>query len=281
MSNQTKKWEENFFISEGAHFYTMTNTYSKSQPHTHDFYEIIYVIRGEFEHSYDGKNYTTLKTGDCVIVVPEASHTFYGEPSNYFKRDFLVDRSFFKEQCDNMVGLYNAIHEKYSTTIVNFSLEEISFLEKQLKAINVQNDINVKISLGSIFLYMFFSKFLSACQQSDATSPKSTLISKIIEILNMNQHITNPLQGIQNRLHYSPAYICHYFKNQTGMTITEYANEIKLKHAAFYLTNTSLSLREICDRIGYESLSYFHKLFQKKYNMTPSQYRKNSPSVIK
>jgi AraC-like DNA-binding protein len=274
MTSVTKKWEENFFISEGAHFYTTSNTYNKSQPHTHDFYEIIYVIRGEFEHSYDGKNYTTLKTGDCVIVVPEASHTFFGQPSYYFKRDFLVDKSFFKKQCDNMPGLFKSIHEKYTSTVVNFSLEEISFLEKNLNELHAQNDINTKISLGSIFLYMFFSKFLAACQVSDQALPKPKLISKIIEILNMNQHITNPLQGIQKRFHYSPAYICHYFKKQTGMTITEYANEIKLKHAAFYLTNTSLSLREICDRIGYESLSYFHKLFQKKYQMTPSQYRK-------
>jgi len=177
-----------------------------------------------------------------------------------------------------MVGLFKAIHDKYNTTVINFSLEEISLLEKNFKKLHMQNDINVKISLGSIFLYMFFSKFLSACQQSSDTSPKPTLISKIIEILNMNQHITNPLQGIQNRLHYSPAYICHYFKNQTGMTITEYANEIKLKHATFYLANTSLSLREICDRIGYDSLSYFHKLFQKKYGITPTQYRKHAPT---
>lgn len=278
MGHNTTQYEENFFISEGTHFYTLVNTYSKSQPHLHDFYEIIYVIKGEFFHSYDGKKYEKLKAGDCIIVIPGVSHTFYGEISYYYKRDFLVDKSFFKQQCDNMVGLHKKIHENYKRTIVNFSQDEVDFIEKNLSNIQLQNDINIKISRGQIFLYMFFSKFLAACHNVEQSAAKPQLISRIIEILNMNHNITNPLQGIINKFHYSPSYICHYFKKETGLTITEYANEIKLKHASFYLVSTSLSLREICDRVGYDSLSYFHKLFYKKYSLTPSQYRKLNTS---
>ena len=271
-----KKYEEDFFISEGTHFYTLVNTFNKSQSHTHDFYEIIYVIKGEFHHSFDEKNFTKLKAGDCVIVVPGVYHTFYGEQSYYYKRDFLVDKSFFKQQCDNMIGLHKKIHDNYENTIVSFSPDEIDFLEKNLSTLQNQNDINVKISLGSIFLFMFFNKFLSACQNINSATAKPKLASRIIEVLNLNHNIINPLQSIQNKFHYSPSYICHYFKKETGMTITEYANEIKLKHASFYLVSTSLSLREICDRVGYESLSYFHKLFYKKYGVTPTQYRKQN-----
>ena len=187
---------------------------------------------------------------------------------------FLVDKSFFEQQCDNMVGLRKKIHDNYDKTVVSFSLDEIDFIEKSLSNIQNQNDINIKISLCSIFLFMFFNKFLSACQNIELATAKPKLVSRIIEVLNINQNIINPLQSIQNKFHYSPSYICHYFKKETGMTITEYANEIKLEHATFYLVKTSLSLREICDRVGYESLSYFHKLFYKKYCKTDRKNRR-------
>ena len=76
-------------------------------------------------------------------------------------------------------------------------------------------------------------------------------------------------------LNYSQSHLCHVFKKETGMTITAYINNVKLNHIKFYLTNTNMSLREIADIVGFESLSYMHKLFYKQLGTTPLKYRKS------
>lgn len=60
---------------------------------------------------------------------------------------------------------------------------------------------------------------------------------------------------------------------KTGKTFKELLQEKRLTQAAYFLKHTSLHVDEIGEAVGYSNLSYFHRIFQEKYGMTPKKYR--------
>jgi len=65
-------------------------------------------------------------------------------------------------------------------------------------------------------------------------------------------------------------------KGLTGLAPIEYVRDILMQHAAELLENSDYSIKEISYRVGMNDAKYFAKCFKKKFNMTPSEYKKNT-----
>lgn len=72
----------------------------------------------------------------------------------------------------------------------------------------------------------------------------------------------------------SPNYLRSLFKEATGKTILEYNTEMRLQKAAELLKDKKNKVREVSIAVGYENVSYFGVVFQKKFGVTPNEYRK-------
>lgn len=72
----------------------------------------------------------------------------------------------------------------------------------------------------------------------------------------------------------SPNYLRSLFKEATGKTILEYNTEMRLQRAAELLKNKKNKVREVSLAVGYENVSYFGVVFQKRFGVTPNEYRK-------
>ena len=92
----------------------------------------------------------------------------------------------------------------------------------------------------------------------------------------INDQFTSPnaIQIICDYFHYNQSYMCEKFKRVFGRTMTDYINDLRLARSAYLLSVSTYSLREICDLIGFNSLSYFNKLFKEYYGISPAKYRK-------
>lgn len=79
---------------------------------------------------------------------------------------------------------------------------------------------------------------------------------------------------IAQNLLISPSYLSSIFKKVRGLSISQYLNQIRLTKAKELLTETSLTLTEIAQRVGYNDLFYFSKVFKKYFGIPPSSYKK-------
>ena len=112
---------------------------------------------------------------------------------------------------------------------------------------------------------------------SDKYSPMTNkCIKRIIEKL--PDKIT--LDDLASDLHISAKYLSALFNKETGMSITDFMQNIRISEAKKLLVNTDLSYLEISNMLNFCSQSYFNNLFKKKEGMTPKEYREKHDDFI-
>jgi len=74
---------------------------------------------------------------------------------------------------------------------------------------------------------------------------------------------------------YSKSYFCTYFKRLAGKSYIDYLNHVRIYNACRML-KAGESVNKVCERVGFESNSYFIRLFKKIQGLTPKQYREMS-----
>ncbi len=74
-----------------------------------------------------------------------------------------------------------------------------------------------------------------------------------------------------DRIGFSKYYFCTYFKKQTGISYIDYLNRVRISNACKLLV-AGEPVQNVCNAVGFESVSYFIKLFKKVQGMTPTQY---------
>jgi len=96
------------------------------------------------------------------------------------------------------------------------------------------------------------------------------------------EHIEEPInvQLLAQWMRISPNYLSAVFKSETGVRLSEYITNVKMQEAARRIRESQKSIAEISADLGYDSASYFSKLFKKQYGVTPSDYRiSNGPNA--
>jgi AraC-like DNA-binding protein len=121
------------------------------------------------------------------------------------------------------------------------------------------------------------SKEVTTLNEQD-TSIKLFLDDKIrmgsvYKYIHANYNHSPDVNKVAAAVHLSTAAFCRYFKKQTKMTFTDFVNQYRLTVAkTLLLQNKTIS--EACYEVGFESLSYFNKLFRKIAGENPSQFKK-------
>ncbi|MBE7179376.1 MAG: helix-turn-helix transcriptional regulator, partial [Mucilaginibacter polytrichastri] len=86
-------------------------------------------------------------------------------------------------------------------------------------------------------------------------------------------HAKPDVNEIARSVHMSTPAFCRYFKKQTHMTFTDFINRYRIDMAKNLLMQEK-TVGEACYAVGFESLSYFNKLFNAIEGQNPSQFRK-------
>ena len=73
----------------------------------------------------------------------------------------------------------------------------------------------------------------------------------------------------------APSAFSRFFKLRTGKTLSAYITDIRIGYAARMLVDTQRSIAEICYDCGFNNLSNFNRIFKKKKNCSPKEFRDN------
>ena len=109
------------------------------------------------------------------------------------------------------------------------------------------------------------------------------IFAKMLDYINRNLHTPISLEDLAKLVGHDPAYLCRIFKREFGITPMKYINELKIIRAKELLMNSNMSITEISEHLGFNSVNYFSKCFKRKKNITAQGYKKsmkNTMSVV-
>ena len=151
------------------------------------------------------------------------------------------------------------------TILSRLATERTSLSQEQAESYYYDmNVLNKAVSFQE--LSILTSTLVDNIAQAIATSSYSGN-SQIIRlaIQNVNESYKNKisLKTVANHLHTNPSYLSMLFKQEMGITFTDYLNQIRINRSCELLTNTSLNLIDVSLQAGYDDQSYFSKVFKK------------------
>ncbi len=104
------------------------------------------------------------------------------------------------------------------------------------------------------------------------------VVVEIIKYINENFSSKITLDDLVEKFFVNKYYLCHIFKNETGLSIIDFVNNKRISEAEKLLRYSDLSITEICYKVGFNSINHFLKLFKNNYNLTPKKFKAQSKS---
>ena len=108
--------------------------------------------------------------------------------------------------------------------------------------------------------------------ETDTKNGQQKLIISVLSYIETHYR-DGELSQLAEQLHYDIYWLSKEIKKRTGKTYTELVQAKRLNQAAYLLTTTTQSVMEIALAVGYDNISYFHRIFQNRFCMTPRKYR--------
>ena len=139
---------------------------------------------------------------------------------------------------------------------------------------------NIQIKLFSQLVELFYE--LSTLSSSNKNNlVQDELVSEIIFRISANPHINYTVSSLANEFYICESTLSKRFKRATNVSIYQYQLTKKLEMArSAIISEQKLPLREIATMFGFCDEFHFSKLFKKKYEYSPSQYRKNNLELL-
>ncbi|MFA6086641.1 AraC family transcriptional regulator [Mucilaginibacter sp.] len=161
---------------------------------------------------------------------------------------------------------------------IAFNGETKAIVAEKLKTLSGMNSFEQLIALMDIFQILAASNEM-VILNNDETSKEFILKDKIrmgaiYEYIDANYHQKPDVNVVAGKVHLTTAAFCRYFKRQTNITFTDFVNQYRIERAKNLLMQGK-NITETCYAIGFESLSYFNKLFNKIVGQNPSDFKRN------
>jgi AraC-like DNA-binding protein len=152
-----------------------------------------------------------------------------------------------------------------------------NMVAEKLKHMQLLGDFEQLLCLLEIFQILATSDEVIKLNNQD-TSVKLFLNDKIrmgaiYKYIHANYNETPDVNKVASSVHLSTPAFCRYFKKQTNMTFTDFVNQYRITQAKTLLLK-DISVSEACYEVGFESLSYFNKLFKRLTGDNPGVFRK-------
>ena len=239
-------------------------------PHTHDCYEIEFILGGHAIHTINGYSYE-ISAGDIYLISPSDFHSIQT------LKDLQLINIKFTEQFVSPNLLYALI--SHSTNLIG------KFTEKDFENISsiLQCLVEQQNKMGD-FQHTFSKNLcecilihLLQCLNTRHTISKSnkTIYSAAL-FINRNFKNVISLETLALETGYSKNHFSKLFNDAFGMGINEYITQVRLSHAKKMLISTKESVTNVGYASGFHSFATFSREFKKEFNMTPSEYRKQN-----
>ncbi|WP_248927555.1 AraC family transcriptional regulator [Paenibacillus hamazuiensis] len=273
------------FFDENMDIFVNRELESFTTPqHTHDFVEISFVGEGSGYH-YIEDQVIPIKQGDLFVIPIGASHVY--RPSSpkqdkmlviyncIFRVEFLekwkhllqrdsytYDIIYQPHQCPARWLHFQDKHDTFSTIIQSMYREYLK------RSIGFETYMTVLL----IQMLVTMQRFELKHENEPASFSR---LEEVIHYIKCNYTQNISVQDVADYFFLSASHFQRLFKKSTGVTFTQYLQNVRIQKCCELLKSTDIPIYQIANQVGYLDMKFFHALFRKKTGVTPRQYRQN------
>ena len=254
--------------------------------HFHPEIELVYVNKGQGKR-HIGNHISYFNNSQLILLGSNLPHHGFvdsltsngSETLIQFKPDFLGDTFFKIPEMQSIVQLFERgkqgiLFKPEAKKVIGPKIENLINFEgfdRIIKLLEILNDLALSedYSLLNVDGYAFETK--------PQDSKKIDIIYKYINN-NFKNHIS--LEEMANEVSMTVPAFCRYFKKATGKTFTKLVNEFRVVHATKLLSESKMTITDICFECGFNNFSHFNKLFNEFTGKSASAYRNKMKQIV-
>ncbi len=274
------------------HYFELAKNF-RVNAEAHDFWEMVYVDKESIVCTADGVD-IPLAAGEILFHKPNEWHALAAngkKAPNVFVISFECKSEamrFFENRklvADKAAVryIYHIVEEAKRTFDIPYSDPGTKKL-RLLEAPTLGGEQLVKNYL-EILLINLMRALTETERGNDIFLPKSEFesrpVSDVLQLLRDNVEGMLTMDEVASAVGYSRAHIFKEFKAATGKSVMEYYTALKIERAKQLLREGELSVKEIAERLSFDTPNYFSKTFKRQTGQTPGAYRKRVFTNVK
>jgi AraC-like DNA-binding protein len=253
--------------------------------HFHPEYELV-LIDGANGTRHVGKHISRYEESDLVFIGSNIPHLNfdYGIKTPYEKIVVYLKPEFLKEAFSSTPELH-AVHLLFeeSKQGVAFGKKAILLVGGRLKKLHTLGYFEQFLEILSILQLLSDSTEKELLHNHPVENPHTQKeqgrLKTIYQFLDDHYHRKIELSEVAAMSNLTNAAFCRYFKRMTKLTFTEFVNHYRIDKAKNLLRHDN-NITETCFQCGFESISYFNKIFKKVTGVNPLAFKKTHQSLI-
>lgn len=251
---------------------------------SHDFWEFLYVDKGQVEVMADTEGYQ-LEQGEIIFHKPNEFHSVWANGKiapNLIVVSFVCNSPAMKFFENKILKA----GEQEKTILANLIKERTLCFDKRLNEFITEKDKRPDEVFGAqqlikIYLEMLLITFIrnnTAVQNQDRVSfltrrrVEDDLVNRIICFMKENIDKNLSIDDFCEEFGLSRTRIKDLFREKLNTGIIQYFRHLKIEKAKELIREENYNFSEIADKLGFSSVHYFSNVFKKITDMTPSEY---------
>lgn len=249
--------------------------------HTHDYVEMVYMCRGQTTHRVNGQT-IVLRTGELLMLGQNARQSIDAAGEEDVAVNFIVRPAFFsgtlpflgEEETPLRRFVVSCLTGENEAGYLLFRVSDVPPIQNLVENLlyTLLEDTPNKRGILQMTMGLLFAQLLNHTETLQFETQEQNAVFSALRYVE-EQYRDGSLTEIAARLHYELPSLSRLIRQKTGKNFTELMQEKRLSQAAWLLRNTDKNVDEIANSVGYENLSYFHRLFAARFGQSPKKYR--------
>ncbi len=252
--------------------------------HTHNFFELFVIVRGEVLHTVNARSHL-LTEGTLVFMRPSDIHCYQPSDGKECQLINLAFRGSTVQELFHYLGSGFPSKHLLARTMppkVMLPSTEKEILTSRLEHLNTipRDDKNRIRSTLRILLFEIFTKYFSSLQSDDEKEPMPAWLDALLSEMQKKENFVRGVTAMYELTQRTPEHISRVFRKYVKTTPTGYVNALRLNYAANLLSNSDESIVYISMEAGFETASHFYHLFKKEFKVSPAAFRTKTRKVV-
>lgn len=274
--------EEHFEFQKEFQFRLFQTSERQSRLHCHTCLELNLVEKGRGSYIIDGRVYP-IEPGDIFVINNSEQHlAIHGEEELtmtvlVFDADSLWKNRYGTDYLKPFLNRNGAFSNRITAEAAEYLAMVHAFACMKQECVQEKTGWQMVTEAAANLLLSLLYQYYSEKQELKDTDNGQYMFGRITQVFTyIKEHFAEniTLEQLSEVTALSKNYLCKYFKDRTGQTLFGYIEQTRVQYACYLLQTTDKEIGQIAMETGFESISYFNRIFKKQCNVTPGQFRK-------